>query len=104
MGLEPVGFAKSNLASVWIDPADYGECLGAAVRILESHRIPVSLYNHQLCTISPELWRYARQSISDWKNIFIDVCEGCGVKHQCCGFFASGVDVHSRAIKPISCN
>ena len=104
MGLEPVGFAKSNLASVWIDPADYGEGLAAAVRILQSHRVPVSIYNHQLCTISPELWRYARQSISDWKNIFIDACEDCEVKHQCCGFFASGVDVHSRAIGPVSCS
>jgi His-Xaa-Ser system radical SAM maturase HxsC len=104
MGLEPVGFAKSNLASVWIDPADYGECLAAAVRVFESHRVPVSIYNHQLCTISPELWRFARQSISDWKNIFIDACEDCAVKHQCCGFFASGVDVHSRAIKPVGCD
>ena len=104
MGLEPVGFAKSNLASVWIDPADYGECLAAAVRVLESHRVPVSIYNHQLCTISPELWRYARQSISDWKNVFIDACEDCEAKHQCCGFFASGVDVHSRAIGPVSCS
>jgi His-Xaa-Ser system radical SAM maturase HxsC len=104
MGLEPVGFAKSNLASVWIDPADYGEHLAAAVRILESHRVPVSIYNHQLCTIAPELWRYARQSISDWKNIFTDACESCAVRHQCCGFFASGVDVHSRAIRPVSCN
>ena len=104
MGLEPVGFAKSNLGSVWIDPADYGVYLGAAVRILESQRVPVSIYNHQLCTISPELWRHARQSISDWKNTFIDACEACEVKHQCCGFFASGVDVHSRAIRPVSSN
>ena len=101
MGMEPVGFAKLNLASLWIDPAEYGEYLRAAVRILESHRVPVSIYNHQLCTISPELWRHARQSISDWKNMFIDACEGCEVKHQCCGFFASGVDVHSTSIKPV---
>jgi His-Xaa-Ser system radical SAM maturase HxsC len=101
MGMEPVGFAKSNLASVWMDPADYSEYLAAAVRILESQRLPVSIYNHQLCTISPDLWRYARQSISDWKNVFIDTCEGCAVKHQCCGFFASGVNVHSTSIKPV---
>ena len=102
MGLEPVGFAKSNLATLWIDPADYGEYLAAAVRILESHRIPVSIYNHQLCTIRPELWRFARQSISDWKNILIDACEGCAARHQCCGFFASSVDTHSRAIKSVA--
>lgn len=101
MGLEPIGFAKSNLSDLWIDPVDYGEHLRSAVHVLASHRVPVSIYNHQLCTLPADLWQYARQSISDWKNIFIEQCRDCAVKHQCCGFFASASEVHSRAINPL---
>lgn len=102
MGLEPVGLAKGNLQDVWIDPADYGTQLEEAVQELRWHRIPVSVYNHQLCTISPTLWDVSHQSISDWKNIFLSQCEGCAMRHRCCGFFASGTEVHSRAIKPLA--
>jgi len=102
MGLEPVGLANGNLREVWIDPADYGTQLEEAVQELRWHRIPVSVYNHQLCTISPTLWDVSHQSISDWKNIFFPQCEGCAVRHRCCGFFASGTEVHSRAIKPFA--
>jgi His-Xaa-Ser system radical SAM maturase HxsC len=102
MGLEPIGFAKGNLQDVWIDPADYGPQLGEAVQELKRHRVPVSIYNHQLCTLGPGLWNDARQSISDWKNIFLPQCHDCAVRHRCCGFFASGVEIHSRAIKPLA--
>jgi His-Xaa-Ser system radical SAM maturase HxsC len=101
MGLEPVGFGKANLNTVWVDPVDSAEHLRAAIRCLQSHRVPVSIYNHQLCTLSQELWHVARQSISDWKNIFVDACQQCSVRHQCCGFFASASEVHSRGITPV---
>jgi His-Xaa-Ser system radical SAM maturase HxsC len=102
MGLEPIGLAKKNLRDVWIDPADYGMHLEEAVQELKWYHIPVSVYNHQLCTVSPALWNDSRQSISDWKNIFFPQCDGCTVRHRCCGFFASGIDIHSRAINPIT--
>jgi His-Xaa-Ser system radical SAM maturase HxsC len=101
MGLEPVGFGRANLKEVWVDPADYVEYLRSAVCCLQSHRVPVSVYNHQLCVLSKDLWQVAKQSISDWKNIFVNECQGCSVQHQCCGFFASASSIHSRAITPI---
>jgi His-Xaa-Ser system radical SAM maturase HxsC len=101
MGLEPVGLAKGNLVDVWIDPADYSDLLFEAVQELKWHHIPVSVYNHQLCTISRSLWGDSRQSISDWKNVFLPECDGCAVRHSCCGFFASATDVHSKAIQPV---
>jgi len=101
MGLEPIGFAKTNISSLWVDPVDYESYLDAALCLLESHKVPASIYNHQLCTLRRELWRFARQSISDWKNIFIDECTGCDVRYQCCGFFASSENQHSRAIERI---
>jgi His-Xaa-Ser system radical SAM maturase HxsC len=102
MGLEPTGFAKNNLSAVWIDPVDYDLQLNEAVQELKLHHIPVSIYNHQLCTLAPGLWNDARQSISDWKNIFLAQCHNCIVRHRCCGFFASGNEIHSKAIQPLT--
>lgn len=101
MGLEPIGLAKGNLQDVWIDPVDYADLLSEAVQELKWHHIPVSVYNHQLCTISRSLWGDSRQSISDWKNVFLPECHECTVRHNCCGFFASATEVHSKAIMPI---
>jgi len=102
MGLEPIGFAKTNIREVWIDPVLYAAYLELAVQALQEHRLPTSIYNHQLCTLSPSLWRFAKQSISDWKNIYLDKCVQCSVRHQCCGFFASGQEIHSTAINPLT--
>jgi hypothetical protein len=41
------------------------------------------------------------QSISDWKNIYLDQCNDCMLKQQCAGFFASSKDIHSRGISAI---
>jgi His-Xaa-Ser system radical SAM maturase HxsC len=102
MGLEPIGFARSNLASLWADPIDYQAELDAAIAELAAHDLNVSIYNHQLCVLPPSLWSFARQSISDWKNVYLPTCEQCAVRDQCGGFFHSAVNSHSRAISPIS--
>lgn len=101
MGMEPVGYAKANLESLWVDPVDYGLQLTRAVRTLQRHRICASIYNHQLCTLDKSLWAVARQSISDWKNLFLDECTGCDIRSQCGGFFASSAQWHSRAIAKV---
>jgi hypothetical protein len=59
----------------------------------------VSIYNHQLCTIPADIWPFARQSISDWKNIFVPECEGCSLKPACAGFFHSAAKRHSSHIR-----
>ena len=101
MGLEPTGLARANMDAVWIDPVDYAEQLRAAAYCLDAHGVPVSIYNHQLCTLGHDLWPFAKQSISDWKDIFLDECQACSARQQCCGFFASAHDAHSRAIRAI---
>jgi len=101
MGLEPIGYAKANLDAVWIDPVDYASQLKQAVRTLENAGMHTSIYNSQLCTLDRELWPRARKSISDWKNEYIDQCASCSVRHECGGFFSSGVPVHSRGIHAI---
>ncbi|KYF68801.1 His-Xaa-Ser system radical SAM maturase HxsC [Sorangium cellulosum] len=98
MGLEPVGFAKANLEGLWIDPVDYQGSLRESVMTLERAGMAVSIYNHQLCVLAPMLHRFARKSISDWKNIYVEACEGCRRRDDCGGFFASAASRHSRGV------
>ena len=100
MGLEMFGYTNINLADLWIDPVDYQPELRAATMTLAERGLNVSIYNHQLCTIPQELWPFARQSISDWKNIFVPECEGCSAKPMCSGFFHSAAKRHSAHIAP----
>jgi His-Xaa-Ser system radical SAM maturase HxsC len=100
MGLEMFGYTNINLADLWIDPVDYRPELRAATMTLAERGLNVSIYNHQLCTIPQELWPFARQSISDWKNIFVPECEGCTAKPMCSGFFHSAAKRHSAHIAP----
>jgi His-Xaa-Ser system radical SAM maturase HxsC len=101
MGLEMFGFVHRNLEELWIDPYDYQMQLKEAIGILAHSGLKVSIYNHQLCVLDPELWSYSRQSISDWKNVYLPACESCLVKDVCGGFFQSATKKHSYRIKPI---
>jgi His-Xaa-Ser system radical SAM maturase HxsC len=101
MGLELVGFARTNLDVLWIDPVDYREQLAEAVAILDRAGMNVSIYGHQLCTLDPRIHRFARKSISDWKNAYFEACEGCALRADCGGFFASSVLRRSRGIEAV---
>src|SRR5262249_35010842 len=89
MGLEMMGFVRMNLDALWVDPADYQAALKRAVVHLHEHAMSVSIYNHQLCVLDRDLWPFARKSISDWKNEYLEECTGCAAQEQCGGFFAS---------------
>ena len=103
MGLEPIGFARANYEKIWIDPVDCMDSLKEAVFFLANRGMTVSLYNFPLCTVPEELWPFAQQSISDWKNTYLPECAECQARHECCGFFAT-IDPRwmSRATGPIS--
>jgi His-Xaa-Ser system radical SAM maturase HxsC len=96
MGLEMIGFAVTNRELLWIDPIIYQNQLVEAVHFLAARGMKVSIYNHQLCTIPRTVWRYARQSISDWKNQYLPVCEQCDEKSNCGGFFT--FNIQHRAV------
>jgi His-Xaa-Ser system radical SAM maturase HxsC len=104
MGLELVGFARSNIEALWVDPADYQRELVDAVFTLDRAGMPVSIYNHQLCTLDRRIWPFARKSVSDWKNAYFDECASCAPRDACGGFFASSSLRRSRAIRPLSNN
>jgi His-Xaa-Ser system radical SAM maturase HxsC len=102
MGLENIGYAPRNMNKLWIDPHDYQDQLESAVEILSTRGMNVSIYNHQLCVLRKSLWKFARKSISDWKNIYIDECEQCGVREHCGGFFKWATKLHSQHIHPLA--
>jgi hypothetical protein len=91
MGLEMMGFSVPNVSDLWIDPWDYRERLEEAVLSLADRGMTVSIYNHQLCTLPPSVWAFARRSISDWKNEYLSGCEPCAERATCGGFFSSCV-------------
>lgn len=101
MGLEHEGYTAYNIEKLWIDPIDYQDELAEAVTYLSDFGMNVSIYNAQLCTLPESLWRYARKSISDWKNIYFDECNRCEMLEQCGGMFASGIKKHSAFIKAL---
>ena len=101
MGLEMMGFTRANLDVLWIDPIEYKDTLSRAVRILEKSRMRVSVYNHQLCLVNPDILPVYRKSISDWKNEYAPECTRCTKRNECGGFFASGIKYgYSKHLKP----
>lgn len=103
MGLEMMGFTRANMDALWVDPADYRDCLSEAVSALARYRMNVSVYNHQLCLINDDVVPFYRKSISDWKNEYAPECSDCSRKEECGGFFSSGIKHgYSRSLKPFA--
>lgn len=103
MGLEMMGFTRANMDALWVDPADYRDCLSEAVSVLARYRMNVSVYNHQLCLINDDVVPFYRKSISDWKNEYAPECSDCSRKEECGGFFSSGIKHgYSRSLKPFA--
>jgi His-Xaa-Ser system radical SAM maturase HxsC len=91
MGLELMGFARSNSDSVWIDPRSYAETLADAVETLHGAGMRALIFNHPLCVLPARAWPHAVASISDWKNDYLDECRRCQVQARCGGLFSSGL-------------
>jgi len=100
MGMEPIGYAPRNMTQLWIDPLDYQDQLEQAIEVLARFGIEVRIYNLQLCVLRQSLWKYAKQSISDWKNVYATPCQECVVRSKCGGFFHWNTPIQSRGIHP----
>ena len=101
MGLEMMGFTRANLDELWIDPVEYKDTLSKSVGILAKYGMNISVYNHQLCLVNPDIQPYYRRSISDWKNEYAPECQSCTRQRECGGFFASGVKFgYSKHLTP----
>ena len=100
MGLENTGFAIANHNELWVDPIEYKFDLGRSVELLNSRGIRTSIYNLPRCVIPSNVWSFAKQSISDWKQGFLEICSDCIERPNCSGFFTSGRPKEIKGIKP----
>ncbi len=101
MQMETTGLAKENFEELWIDPYDYNNELREAVLLLADRGMKPYIYNAQLCVLPEDIRCYAQQSISDWKDIYIEECAECVLRGQCAGFFESNRQAHSSHIKKL---
>jgi His-Xaa-Ser system radical SAM maturase HxsC len=96
MGLEYTGYTPKNNDLLWIEPNEYSDELEESVIFLDSMDMNVSIYNLQLCLIKPTLWKYTRNSISDWKKDYLEECNKCSVLNDCGGIFATSKKQSSK--------
>lgn len=102
MGLEYIGYTPKNIDKLWIDPYDYQEELSEAVEYLSGQGMHVSIYNTSLCVLPERVWKFARKSISDWKNDYLPECNSCTKLKDCGGLFTWNLKKHSDHIKPFT--
>lgn len=88
MGCEPIGFALANRELCEADLTDWSTALEQASRTLRIYGVRHVLMNTPLCSLPRSLWPHAHKSISDWKNVYAQECDGCAVRKDCVGLFA----------------
>jgi His-Xaa-Ser system radical SAM maturase HxsC len=100
MGLEIIGYTKANKDLLLIqNQKEYIESLNNSLTFLDKWKYNVSVYNTPFCHLPQNLWEYAKQSISDWKNSFHEECDNCLLKNKCAGFFSWNLPYSE--VKPI---
>lgn len=100
MGLEYIGFAINNFKEIHISPLEYQSNLYQAVLDCYNYSLPISIYNLPLCLLHNQIKNYAKQSISDWKNEYSEICSNCIDKNNCSGMFSSTKKYFEPYLKP----
>lgn len=100
MGMEYVGYAVKHNRHIWIEPKEYVPQLTSAVRYLAEWNYDVCIYNIPLCLLPKQFHKFAVKSISDWKNKYLDICEQCSLKADCCGLFSTSIKPY-EGLKPL---
>lgn len=103
MGLEIIGYTKANKEELIVtDQEIFVDILKESLVFLNKWEYNVSIYNTPFCHLPETLWKFAKQSISEWKNSFHKKCDDCDLKKNCAGFFSWNIK-HTKAY-PISLN
>ena len=100
MGLEIIGYTKANKDKLIIEDNNaFLKNLEEALTYLSKWKYNVSIYNTPLCHLPESLWKFARKSISEWKNSYHNDCKLCKMKPYCSGFFSW--NLNNAKVKPI---
>ena len=89
MGMEHTGYAIANEKQIWIEPEEYKDSLGEAVKRLADWGMDVAIFNIPLCLLREDARRFSKHSISDWKVEYAECCGACSMKKGCCGLFGT---------------
>lgn len=89
MGMEFSGYASQHAQQLYVSPASYIPLLRQAIQKAVIRDIPVFIYNHQVCLLPKELWKFTVSSISDWKRGYHEKCSPCDIIGYCGGFFTT---------------
>ncbi|MBR4908671.1 MAG: His-Xaa-Ser system radical SAM maturase HxsC [Acidaminococcaceae bacterium] len=89
MGMETHGSAHDNIEDIWIEPNEYIAYLEESVSFLNNRMLNVSVYNLPHCILSESLRKFAKDSISAWKKVFLEPCRQCSMVEVCSGVFAT---------------
>lgn len=100
MGMEYHGNAEVNYELVSIDSFDYKMELFEAVREYVRYNMIVDVYNIPLCLADSRIKDFCRDSISTWKKSYLQQCNNCSVKSECCGVFETSF-TYSPHIEPM---
>ena len=105
MGMEVSGDAAINAEQVFVPCETYIPFLLVALQKAVMRDVPVFIYNHPVCLLPRQLWRFAVATISDWKTGYSKLCEECDLKGYCGGFFTTSNPKYIPTnISPISLN
>lgn len=100
IAMEYIGYARKNQKEIWIEPIEYIPILKDAIFSLANWNMDVSIFNLPLCLLSENLHKFAKQSISDWKTQYLNICTQCNKKNDCCGLFSTS-SIKFKGLSPI---
>lgn len=100
MQLERIGYASNRWNELFFDSSAHFDQVARAIDIARLSEIPTLLYNFPLCTVPPAYRVFSPATISDWKNKFLEDCDGCTLRSSCGGFFAWHTDRAYSRLEP----
>ncbi|MDR1975950.1 MAG: His-Xaa-Ser system radical SAM maturase HxsC [Campylobacteraceae bacterium] len=89
MGLEIIGNAYDNFAEIDISQKEFNKNLLDAIIYLKQRDMNVSIYNMPFCLIDKRLWGFVKNSISKWKQSYLEECRLCIKAENCQGVFST---------------
>ena len=87
MQMESIGYARKNWSELFYDTSQDFTWVATAVDIAKARGLLPQLFNFPLCTVPPKYRPFARKSISDWKQKYLEDCQSCSKRADCSGFF-----------------
>ena len=100
MGMEVIGHAFDNIDEININPSLYNENLYNAIHFLHQRDMNVSVYNIPFCLLDRRVWKFAKNSISKWKQTYNPECSLCSKKSSCSGIFST-TKIDNFTLEPI---